>query len=963
MRRRVKLVLALMAAPALLAGGIALALAGATLPVKSVAEVLPDDVVAFARLSGINDRWGAMQQTQAWKDIQRSRLVQTMVQMGAFDEMTGTFAERAERLGLEPTLETYMQFIGHDLGVGLRLDRETGEPSFIMTYRIDTPALMQTLAVENPGALAGLLTERYFGEDGPQAGEYGGFQIYSLGDRGFYTLLRDIFVTSNSRATIERTIDHANAAGAGSLGQSEAYTAEMAKLPGSTLLSAYVDVERVRSKELLQSMLGPDFTGAGLDALDRSMKRFPAVAFGIDAPSSDLYAASLTSSRTAADVLTDSSSPPLHAVVPTDGAIYAELGDMRTMARQFMGSELYARMQRAPFMKDLERFMNRPELIEETFDVKLDLPPMPEGMEVDTQFERTVITRALKGALALISPGAMALNVGAPDPTGAKPPIPSWLKEHLAPTGIAMAEHGGDENVPPIAMAMKLPPIAQVAEALLVAVMAEISTADPQGAEAFTREAGGRNVVVMMDRSYSWDEETDELTVSMKPVAGFVRMGDTMILSTDYVHIEKLAAEDLSEVTTADPFADVPAGYFTLMKFDYEKFAAMMTATGANPREVEQMQALMGSFGGSTATQASYVRDGFLTWEQLSWATYQDDPGALMRGMLEQPAEPFGAWKLLPADTTLQLSWRMEAEGVMEMVRSIMPEREQADMTEALAEIKEMIGVDVEAELLPALGSDMTLSIAPQALGEDAMEGAIPVPAFTMTWSLDNPEIVAGAIGNLVDRAIAPKLPPDASAEDRAQVPHHMMVEEGGVTIHMVEPPAASGAIEQTGGTLMPGYAIIDGTLVVSSSGDALRGAAAQSQTIGDSYATSAGRQRAAAAVGGDASMTFYHVDLAGLMKMVDGYAPIIAQAIPAPEPMGLERPEWPGPEGDMDAFQKEFEAYQRKLQEHRQQQAEKTAARVHEVCETVAGWVDFVAGSAQAEGNTLKGRVVLKLR
>ena len=115
--------------------------------------------------------------------------------------------------------------------------------------------------------------------------------------------------------------------------------------------------------------------------------------------------------------------------------------------------------------------------------------------------------------------------------------------------------------------------------------------------------------------------------------------------------------------------------------------------------------------------------------------------------------------------------------------------------------------------------------------------------------------------------------------------------------------------------------------------------------------------------MGGDASMTFYHVDLTGLMKMVDGYAPIIAQAVPAPDPIGLERPEWPGPEGDMDAFQKEFEEYQRKLQEHRHQQAEKTAARVHEVCETVAGWVDFVAGSAQAEGNTLKGRVVLKLR
>ncbi|RME74548.1 MAG: hypothetical protein D6776_05075, partial [Planctomycetota bacterium] len=277
-------------------------------------------------------------------------------------------------------------------------------------------------------------------------------------------------------------------------------------------------------------------------------------------------------------------------------------------------------------------------------------------------------------------------------------------------------------------------------------------------------------------------------------------------------------------------------------------------------------------------------------------------------------------------------------------------------------QVSELLGVDVEEQLLPALGTDVTLSIAPQPRPADAPEQAVAAPALLLTWSLDDPQVLETALGNLLERAIAPPLPPDASDEERAQAPQHHTQPVGDVTVHVIDPPAASGVAEQTAGTVRPAYAIVGKQLVIGSSAAAVRDAVARAQgKLEGSYAASPARERAAAAVGGDAQLSFVHLDLAGLARLLDSYAPLLAQAMP-PTGAGPEFPEMPD-NGDQEAFEKALEKYQREVAAFRQEQARKNERIVHEICGTLEHWFDFAAAGAGRQGNAVTGRSVLRLK
>ncbi|RME75092.1 MAG: hypothetical protein D6776_03915, partial [Planctomycetota bacterium] len=430
MLQRTRRRLAWLALPGLLiSGAVALALAGATLPVDSVSEILPDDVVAFAHVRDVRAQWDALRRTEAYEDLRHSRLVQSAIAMGAFDDLERMLAERAKRLGLEPTLETYLDFVGREVAIALRIDRETGEPSYIMAYRVDTPALMRKLAVQDPAALGRLLTERYFGEHAPDATPYGGFDVYALGDDVHYALVRDVFVASNSRKSVEAVIDHALAAGAGSLGRTERFRSEMARLPDGTSLAVYVDLERLLDNKLLQKMSGQDMTPF-LTEFHRQFRPTEAIAVGLRLPEGDLYGAEPVASRSARALLRDTASPEISALLPTDGALYFETADLRAMGRAVLESELLARLRNSPRWQELIALLDHPEEIERRFGVQLDLPPAPEGVETNTRFERRMLGHLLTVAGRLAAAGVVGVAIDAPQPDGFE--IPAWLREALS---------------------------------------------------------------------------------------------------------------------------------------------------------------------------------------------------------------------------------------------------------------------------------------------------------------------------------------------------------------------------------------------------------------------------------------------------------------------------------------------------------------------------------------------------
>ncbi len=310
---------------------------------------------------------------------------------------------------------------------------------------------------------------------------------------------------------------------------------------------------------------------------------------------------------------------------------------------------------------------------------------------------------------------------------------------------------------------------------------------------------------------------------------------------------------------------------------------------------------------------------------------------------------------------------RFEPSAIAKLIRSALESNPAAlaDYETWLGRFHELTGVEFESEFLEGLGNELTFSISPQRLGESAPEGAIPVPALSVTWRLDAPEKVMQVLERVRTELLTPELPPEASEQERANVPTYRKVTQDGATLHLIDLPAASGIDQQTGHTVSPGYALIGDTLVIGSSEAVLTQAAALASKGGESYASAPARLRAAKAVGGDESlMLFEHVDLAGLARLVDGYAPLLAQLAPTPEPTGLERPEWPGPDGDMEAFQRAYEAYQRAVQEAKAKQAAKIEEAIHNGARTAARWFDFSAmGFGAAREGKMEGSAILKLR
>lgn len=926
MRRRLLIGAGLSCLPILLLAGVVLALASDTLPVKSIAEVVPNDVVVFVQAEGLSDHLQAARQTQAWKDLESSAVVSMLLHenrrdLKGFRQM---LEGRAERLGLQPTLETYMKFVGHDVGVGVRLDRESGEPSLIMLYRVDTPALLADLAVENPGALVRLLTDRYFGEEAGVLESYGGYDLFASPEGTVYALLRDVFVASDNPATVKRAIDLANAGGLGSLGRTPKYLEEKGRLPESTRLSLYVDIGRIRDPEVIGMFAGPEFTGKGLEALDRTVKPFPAIAVGIGAPGDNLYDLCLAVSRSADELLVDTESPSMRSLVPATGAAYIELEDIRKGVRAFRGSAMHERIKRSPTLRKLVGYLDSPQDLEGDLGIDLDLPRLPE--ELNTKFERTLGAKVLFGALGRIFPGALALGVDAPEQGG--PPIPK------------------------IDFAVKLPPLLRVAEAFLTAGVIEIAAMEG-GTDTAASFHGPRTVITLQETDGHWDDEKMEWVVDeVIPVAAYARVGDTFYFSTDHAGLKaKVAGSQSLTTAPAGALDQVPAGNWWLVRADYQRLGALLKAFGE--RELDQTAAMFADMGVDTVLAAGYIRDGFTTFQTRSWAKFTGG-GGTMAGMYDQPAAPFDGWSHLPADTVLSFAWRLDTEGVLPMVRSLVLRDEymREDFERGLKEVSEVMGVDVENELMPALGADMVFGIAPQsAEGE-----AIPVPALVLSWKLNDKATVDRALQTFLANVI-PEPPPGATEEDLMEMPQHLTHVVGGSTVHIVQPPQREAM--QTGGTLQPGYAICGDALVLSSSALAIANAASG----GAGYTSSPAFQRATQAVGGTEVVSFFHADLDGLVRMIGGYAPMIAQAVPTPPPDGLEPPPFPEEEADMEQWQRDYEVYQMEVMKARRAAAQQNAKRISEACERIAGWVDFWAASGKRDGEMVVGEEILKFK
>jgi hypothetical protein len=905
--------------------GVGLALNGATLPVASVADLAPQNTLFFVRATNLADTYKAMQDTEAYGDLQASRLANSFLESREWQGMREEFDSRATKLGLAPNAETYLSFIGREVAFAMvpvvKEGRTDTDPAPLMMYRIDTAGLMKTLATENPAGLIQLLTDRYFeGEESkPKAEAYGGYDIFEMNYGGYYALLRDVAVASPELSLIKGAIDRANAGGAGGLGQADAFTGDMGRVAAEgNVAELWVNAGLLRDPAFYTSLgAGDQAPTAFLTSFDAFIKPTPGFAIAATLPAGDLYQTSLTFSRTEAELFHDNASEAIGGVAAGDDTAMAmTLHDLRGLVADAKEAPLFKELRDEMLNTDLSAFFDTDagrEMTREMFGQAITLPPVPEGAEWNTRFEARIVEHLAGLAFDGLAMGDLAFAMG---------PLPEAQRQNAQ---VPMSMRG----------AVKLTP------ALRLAAAFGISAAAQEGDKEFSVELqeNGRTFGTIND--YDWNTETH------KPVAFLTMVGDTFLVSTDPGYVKNAATS--GKFGEAAP-SKLSEGPFMSMTGDYKKLGEFLEvmAQGEMPPD------MLGSFGDLGQFEMGlYAREGFTSLAAETWINY-DPEGSRLAGLYNVEGGPFQAWSVLPEATILQLHMRSDFSALFEYYAGMLGSPE--DIDEALSEVGEMLGTDIRSELIPALGSEIGLAV----IRQPGAEGTMAAPAVSLTLTVKDRAVVTKALDN-ARQALAPELPEGTTDEERAGVATYETINAGDVTLHLVHPPAESGTEQQFGNTVLPGYAFFGDLLVVTSGADTLATGAALSRGEGTPLHKGAVFGRLADKTRAASSTSHYHLEFQGLLGLVDENAASLAQAFapsggyyPPPLPENAD-------EQALEEWQKEMEAYEVEYQKQRQVNIENTQGMIREGCQNL-GWLDYAAGSAwkEAEGE-LRGFAEIK--
>jgi len=968
MKRLILRCAAAVAAVLSVAVGLVVADVNGRLPVASVAELAPADTVVIVQAKDLASLWKEFQGTPAYQDFAHSRTAYEISQEAGWKDMMSMVEERAKRVGLEPTADNILSFIGHDIAFGLRVDRATGHPAPFMLYRVDTPGLVAKLGAENPKALAKLLTERYFGAEGTVAGEHGGYTIYAH-QKTRYALIEDVFVASPDPSVIFQAIDLAGKKGEGSLGQSAKFKDEVAKVQDHAVAVVWVDLEVTRDKALQKKVIAaaapPEkagkFSAVVFDRLNQILKPVPSLALGLRVPGGDPYQLTVTPSHATEALFQETPSYPLSGLMPEGNFIYFEARDLRGLAKQFRESKLYAHL------AGMKWFQEIPNLIEEAIkrrreDAFPPLPPdgepgseprapepaaaPPEPADLHSKFEVAVASRLADIAVAAVLSGDLAVGVD----------VPKEYKEGAPP-------------IPTVTLAIRLPPALRVVEALVTGGMAEALAMESGGEPkpAFAVEPHGSCWVVNgvaplpNDQLMGW---------------GFTAIGDVLLVANDGDFVKATAAKAKPGYAPAPPAAvtKLEPGYSFLFHVNYDKYATFMKqlqkslqppAPGGEPGAPAGDDMGMKLFEAFNVQQnvaaAVYFKDGFQTFEVQSYSALKPglDP-AIERQLIGRDGD-HRAWSVLPSSTFLHFSQKIDLEALWHYLKAQLTAEQLKQVQGAFEEAKKALGKDVEKELLPALGGELGLAIAGQRA--EPGTGAPSIPAIAIFFHARNPKTlddVLHRIADMVAQQAQGGPPPEPGAPPPPPARPSLVGKPGagGATIQVLDlSKDGQDPLAQFGGLVQPSYAQLGDLLVISSSARFLDECAGVKAGSTPALAASPVMTRAFASVR-RSSQSYFALDFGGLLDVVDWNAEIIASALS--DALGDEPPMPPFPEKP-----EEYEAFEKKLEEREKLRAELAKKRVVQVKEVVQSmrFLDFWAQSGYSDGRAVRGLSVLKLK
>jgi cytochrome c5 len=903
-------------------------------------SLAPDTVAVYVEASDLRATWSKMRTTPSWRDFTESKAASALLELPATKDLLAAVEIVAQKAAYPVDAANAMKFLGRELSFAVELDARGGAPRLLVLTKLDVEALMKDLVAgetdldalweelqKRTGQCDFVVTrEEYRGH---------GIAVAARGASRFHAaLLGDTLAVSDDGALLRCAIDCRVSGGVRSIGRNPKFQADVAAAPAGFTAVEWYDVEALAAagssldRGLRSLGASPEVVGAVHGVLD-GVRGAGSFARATTLVEGDLY--KLTWSYSKSDELFhDKAKPVLRELFHGDWMAYGEVRDAARVVKAWNDSALRRKLGEGELGKWLRDVMDDPA-------AKLAelASPFGGGIEIDES------EHGEKGDGG--SPAERAAEKGL-DRFSVRFAwrLISDRIEAVAGGDAAFAFDVAAESVrdgPRAAFAVRLDP-----EARLLAMAGQGALLGSRTAGVTCEDCGSRKV-------FSADRSGDRFHWAL--------VGDVLVGSTDADLVRLAALSGDGKPLGPPPLVReaveaTKPGWCGFLYVDVERaMNAIESAAGlrADKEFFGAMQDYPFGSKGARVSLAAYVPDDFSSIELFARSTMPEalDEDARRLAANFEPRES-RCWSALPDTTICHMTYPGGGVDLLWAGIKMGLKAAKADMKEVEASFREQMGMDLENELIPALGHEFAFACTYRASGAAAGGGArrrggpeIVVPGFVLGIEVKD----AATVRKAVDRAL--ELAEDAISEGDPSAAGKLFVREahdGAEIVRLELPPEA-----QDGFPMRPALAIHGGYLILSSEIDVLRAGIDARNGKAKSLADTPAFARATAAL--DKKCTaFGLVDWPRLLDQIDVYAPQIGQLLAR---VGAKYPDYPA-DGDQDEWQRRVKAYEKEMQD-----AQRTAG------EKASKWIDsfrvveYVGTSSKIDGRTGVSTTIVK--
>jgi hypothetical protein len=881
-------------------------------------DLAPETLNVYVELPRLADTWTKTRATQSWSDFVDSSLAKTLRETPAAKDLLAAIDEVSRKAEYAVNDANAMKFLGRECSVGVALDAKGGAPDVLVLTKLDVPALRQDLVQgRDLDALWDELQKRTGKCDfAVKSSSHRGHSVAtaSRGASSFHAaLLGDTLAVATDAKLLHAAIDCRADEGAKSLGRRQAFKDDVAALPPATAGFAWYDLDALDSRRAsldagLASLGAPRRVESGVHVVLDSVRGAHSVAQAFDAPDGDLYAASWTWSK--ADLFDDKAKPNVRDLFYGEWIFYSEANDLGAAVQAWQRSTVRKKLAEGRFGKWFDGLLADPwRQLETTKNWARSIGPRAgarddpkEDAAEDEPFGPFEIRLAKRLVLDRLGTTIARDAAFAVDWTGKDGEFLRWAAAVRIDTDarIAVLEASGEAM-------------------------------EQRDGRAVCEEIGGRKV-------FAAGGGDDEVLWTL--------VGDVAVFGNDRDFVRQ-AARHVPEkplgpsTQVKDAVAALKPGWRFFAHFDIVRLTNSLALRGRvdpSMREVSESLETMKTTGGVISTAAYFADDlSTIEWKMRATAAESKDPD--VRALMDAPAREPRVWNVLPETTILHAA--LPGNGVKACwygVKSVL-RKSGGGLQKAEADFRERMGMDLEKDLLPALGDEIAFAVTLRRNG--AQPGMPPVPGVLLEIEARDLDAVRRA----VDRAL--EVIEEESRDPTSTNKRRLFAREarGDAEIVRLDLPEEERTLPIT-----PGLVLLDGSLYLSTDVDLLRDLVETRLGQQPRMTDSPVFQDATGALGRSAS-SFLLLDWNKYLDQVAVYAPQLAELVAS----NVEPPEYPENLDDAE--------WRRRLAEWQKKREEAARAGVGDVTAWIDSLrvIDWIASSSKQSGTTSEATTILK--